>query len=372
MKFLILNTDYPEFLRSLYAQHPGLETKPYAEQMQARVGSLFGVADFYSSNLRKLGHEAWNIHANNEAMQRMWAREHGLKVPDLEWRFRWRRGFVPWVSRAQSQQWFYSILKAQIDHYRPDVVVNEAMNGVSTSFLREIKPQFKHLIGEHAATVLPETEDWSVYDLAISSFPPMVVWAREHGIQAELCRLGFEPRVLDRLKLNTTVFPISFVGSFHPVHSTRAEWLSILCKHFEVRVWAPHLDCLPNDSPIRSSYMGPAWGMEMYQILRNSKITLNHHGNVPPFANNMRLYEATGVGTLLLTDWKANLQEMFEPGREVAAYRSVEECIELIKHYLEHEEDRMTVAQAGQARTLRDHTYQNRMQQLVELVSRQL
>jgi len=25
MKFLILNTDYPEFLRWLYAQHPGLE-----------------------------------------------------------------------------------------------------------------------------------------------------------------------------------------------------------------------------------------------------------------------------------------------------------------------------------------------------------
>jgi len=25
MRFLILNTDYPDFLRWLYAQHPGLE-----------------------------------------------------------------------------------------------------------------------------------------------------------------------------------------------------------------------------------------------------------------------------------------------------------------------------------------------------------
>jgi len=35
MKFLILNTDYSEFLRWLYAQHPGLEQQSYEEQMRA-------------------------------------------------------------------------------------------------------------------------------------------------------------------------------------------------------------------------------------------------------------------------------------------------------------------------------------------------
>jgi len=34
MKFLILNTDYPEFLRWLYVQHPGLENQPYEERMR--------------------------------------------------------------------------------------------------------------------------------------------------------------------------------------------------------------------------------------------------------------------------------------------------------------------------------------------------
>ena len=63
MKFLIINTDYGAFLRWLYAQHPGLEQQPYEEQMRVRVESLFGVADFYSSNLRKLGHEAYGIYS---------------------------------------------------------------------------------------------------------------------------------------------------------------------------------------------------------------------------------------------------------------------------------------------------------------------
>lgn len=82
MKFLILDIDYPEFLCWLYAQHPGLAKQPYKEQMQARMESLFSVADFYSSNLRKLGHEAYDIHANNEFMQKAWAREHGIRVEE--------------------------------------------------------------------------------------------------------------------------------------------------------------------------------------------------------------------------------------------------------------------------------------------------
>lgn len=110
----------------------------------------------------------------------------------------------------------------------------------------------------------------------------------------------------------------------------------------------------------------------MYQILRNSQITLNHHGDIPPYANNCRLYEATGVGTLLITDWKTNLREMFEPGKEVIAYRSPEECAELIQCYLEHGDERKAVARAGQQRTLREHTYYQRMQELVEIIRKYL
>ena len=78
---------------------------------------------------------------------------------------------------------------------------------------------------------------------------------------------------------------------------------------------------------------------------------MNHHGDVPPYANNLALFEATGVGTLLITDWKQNLHEMFEPGKEVIAYRTREECAELIRYYLEHENEREEIARAGQRRT---------------------
>src|SRR6476646_2902327 len=80
MKFLIINTDYPAFLTSLYDQNPGLAERSFDEQMSVRNASLFGVADFYSRALRKQGHEAWDIHANNQMMQSAWAREHNVDV----------------------------------------------------------------------------------------------------------------------------------------------------------------------------------------------------------------------------------------------------------------------------------------------------
>jgi len=106
----------------------------------------------------------------------------------------------------------------------------------------------------------------------------------------------------------------------------------------------------------------------MYHVLNCSRITLNHHGDVLPYANNMRLFEATGVGTLLLTDWKENLGEMFAPGKEVVTYRTPEECAELIRYYLAHDAERQAIARAGQARTLREHTYEQRTKELIALV----
>jgi spore maturation protein CgeB len=82
----------------------------------------------------------------------------------------------------------------------------------------------------------------------------------------------------------------------------------------------------------------------------------------------MRLYESTGTGTLLVTDWKENLGEMFDVGKEVAAYRSTDDCIAQIRYHLEHPEARDLVAAAGQERTLREHTYRQRMEQLVSIV----
>jgi spore maturation protein CgeB len=111
----------------------------------------------------------------------------------------------------------------------------------------------------------------------------------------------------------------------------------------------------------------------MYRSLARSRITINRHINVAEnYANNMRLYEATGVGAMLLTDKKDNLGDLFEIGKEVVAYTSVDEAIELIQYYLEHSNEANEIALAGQRRTLSEHTYEHRMKELLPLLDRYL
>lgn len=388
MRFLILNADYPDFLRWLYAQHPGLQTQSYEEQLRVRAESLFGVADFYSSNLRKLGHEAWDIRVNNEFIQKAWAKEHGIRIEQrtlMEQRvesvllrsravfaktpLRYLKPIFRPILRSEDSLpvWFYNILAVQIKHYKPDVLLNQAMDCISSSFLKEMKPYVRLLVGQIAAP-LPAEEDWRCYDLVISSLDNFVDYFRRLGLASERHRLGFEPRVLDKLdQVIQKSITVSFVGSLSQAHTERRGILESLYRQVDLQVWGMVDQDL--STFVGKCYKGEAWGYDMYRILQNSKITLNHHGRwASCYANNLRLYEATGVGTLLVTDWKVNLHEMFEPGKEVVTYRTPEECVELVQYYLSHDVERESIAKAGQQRTLREHTYYQRMQELIAIL----
>ena len=72
----------------------------------------------------------------------------------------------------------------------------------------------------------------------------------------------------------------------------------------------------------------------MYQTLRRSKITLNSHIDIAEReAGNMRLFEATVVSAFLLTDFKEDLHTLFEPDREVAVWRSTDDCLDVISRF---------------------------------------
>ena len=373
MRVLILDTDYPAFLDWIYAENPALHKKPFDEQQRVHTEACFGLAGFCAGNLRVLGHDAQDIHVNNEVMQKQWAREHGLKVDfDGGWEFRLRRGIVPWVSRNHVRQWFYEILAAQIRQYKPDVILNLAMDAISSAFLQEMKSYTRLLVGQIAAA-LPKKENWGVYDLVISSLPNFVEHFRSMGVRSEFNRLAFEPSVLHALKNQKKNILVSFVGSFTSVHSKRDQLLERLCSTLPINIWGIGTERLPPDSLIRSCYLGAVWGIRMFSVLAASKIVINYHSDIAQsYANNMRLFEATGTGALLVTDLKENLHEMFEPGKEVIAYRSIDECVELVRYYLGHEDEREAIAAAGQRRTLQSHTYIQRMQDLSAILVKYL
>jgi ketosteroid isomerase-like protein len=77
VRVLIVDTYYAAFVAAHYAARPGLAARPYEEQLASLMAERFGTAAAYSHHLRALGHEAVEVIASCEPLQRAWAREHG-------------------------------------------------------------------------------------------------------------------------------------------------------------------------------------------------------------------------------------------------------------------------------------------------------
>ena len=210
----------------------------------------------------------------------------------------------------------------------------------------------------------------SGYDLILSSLPNQVEWFRSKGVKSKYFKLGFEESILKKLTKNPESYEVTHVGSYGKLHQERNDLLETVAKEVDIKFWGFNTGGLLSGSEILKNYQGEAWGLEMYNILFNSKMTITKHitSVAENYANNMTLYEATGVGALLFVDKKQNLGNIFDLDKEVVAYDSATDLVEKIKYFKNHEQERQKIAIAGQKRTLLDHTYKQRMLELLEIV----
>jgi spore maturation protein CgeB len=350
VRVLIIDSCYQAFLDAHYARGPGLASQPYEEQWRSLMRTFFGTSDAYSHYLGELGHTATEVVLNCEPMQQAWLREHGAGA-----------------SLANEE-----VLLLQARVFEPDVVYVQNLHLLTDGTLEALR-EIAGFVAGQIASKAPPAERLRRFDLILTSFPHYVDEFRRQGVRAEYLRIGFDPRVLDALGPPTPpTRDVVFVGALNALRHRRGNrLLTRAAGRLPVEFWGYDLRGQPPWSPIRRRYQGEAWGLEMYGLLRSARIVLNRHiAEAGRFANNMRLYEATGVGALLLTDAKENVGDLFVEGREVVAYESVDDLVERAQHLLAHEEERAAIAAAGQARTLRDHTYAVRMAELAEILER--
>jgi spore maturation protein CgeB len=82
-----------------------------------------------------------------------------------------------------------------------------------------------------------------------------------------------------------------------------------------------------------------------------------------------RNFEVPGCGGFLLTDNADNLEDYYLENKEIVCFEGNDDLIEKIKYYLEHEEERIKIAQSGYERTLHEHTYVHRFNQIFEQIN---
>jgi hypothetical protein len=97
---------------------------------------------------------------------------------------------------------------------------------------------------------------------------------------------------------------------------------------------------------------------EMSRLYGHAKIVINASigGDV-----NMRVFEATVAGAMLITDRVANgLDQLLIEGEHYAGYDSASEAVDVIARYLDDHPGRTRIATAGQQHVLAHHTYVQR------------
>jgi hypothetical protein len=264
------------------------------------------------------------------------------------------------------------ILLAQIEDFKPDLVLNQDSFHVDTGLMRRIKSIGNPILIGQVGIEPSRGEDWTIYDLMISQLSATVSFFRGLGVPAEVNHLAFEPAILDALPAAPAPeIDVSFVGTVSPDHRQRIALLEAVAGRYDLKLFGNPPQALGAASPLHRCFQGEVWGADMYQALRRSKITLNSHIDMAGReAGNMRLFEATGAGAFLLTDFKDNLATLFAPDREVAVWRSVDDCLAAIGRALQDEPGRAAIAHAGHARTMAQHTYRHRASEILGFVER--
>jgi glycosyltransferase involved in cell wall biosynthesis/spore maturation protein CgeB len=137
----------------------------------------------------------------------------------------------------------------------------------------------------------------------------------------------------------------------------------------------PHLPPVELDLP-PSAFSWRTPNSEFARLANRSRavLTLHRDFSTSPGAPTTaatpgpRLFEVALAGGFQLVDGSLpEVARYFVPGEEIAVFHGTADCVEKLRHYLTHPEERVRMARAAQERALREHTYSNRVATILEL-----
>jgi spore maturation protein CgeB len=402
---------------SLYNLHPGLALRSFAEQQKQLFDQAYMYSNTFSKEMRKLGHWAEEIVYDVKPLQKMWMQEQGLKFDETHW---CSQTVLAQLKFYQPEILFFqdihalpyelkSSLKKEIPSIKK-IIIFRGFPGVDHKLFKEL----------------------ALADLLLVGSPILFEKCRLQGLKPHLIYHYFDEAILSSLSSNwNKSIDFSFMGSSgygHLAHRDRYQTLVTLLEKTNIELWvdeprtkksfkgaiakairlcfdfcspsflealnktemcpaklaklideslslraSKEKDFKPPGKPLSKLFpnrcQGPLFGLDMFQKLRESKIVFNKH-SIPAqgSVDNMRMFQATGVGSCLLTDTGYNMGDLFDPDREVITYSSLEECIEKWNYLLSHDSVREEVAMAGHKRTLKDHSAKMRCAQINELI----
>ncbi len=107
---------------------------------------------------------------------------------------------------------------------------------------------------------------------------------------------------------------------------------------------------------------------EMPFVFMNAKINLNITLKSIKTGIPLRVMDIMGCGGFLISNYQQELFEYFTPDKEFVYYADYGDLMEKTAFYLEHDDLRQAIAQAGCKNIRENHTYEKRLSAILEVI----
>lgn len=120
-------------------------------------------------------------------------------------------------------------------------------------------------------------------------------------------------------------------------------------------------------SPLRAKYPGIRVAeTEKAKAFQAAKIVVNTMTHKEVAGVNARTFEAAGCGAFQIADFRPAMLDLFKPDEEIVLFHTRDELKEKVDYYLQRPEARKRIAEAGYRRAHADHTYRQRLEQVIK------
>lgn len=370
MKLVRISSIPPKLVASIYQEFETKLPSSYEDGYQLYFNRFIAISDAITHELNQVeGFSATEIVFNHELLQKAWMKQF----------------------KSLEEKNPLEIVRHQLDFYQPDVIlVNTGL--FEESDIRAIAPATCFIMAWDGF-VTPLLQKNKPYDLILTCLDTIQQKYQTIGTPSEILHFAFDPRVLDFVSIEKTEF-CTFSGSISPVHLSRQDLLYRLTKApIDFHLYLGNYDTgynpfsrtilreiLQNKNilnlfkvvQLQAKNNTGGWGIDMYQILARSIATLNFHGDEVKRACNIRLFEATGLNTCLVTDDLPGLSDFYEKDKEVVAFSGIDDLIDKLIYLEKNPQHAKQIGEAGKQKVFAQHLWKHRVQELISIIHKHI
>jgi len=158
---------------------------------------------------------------------------------------------------------------------------------------------------------------------------------------------------------------VAFIGNGNSEH--RQAVLRALARNYHLQIRGPGWRQAP---PGLQVVGGPVYGRAYARAVGGAAVSLGASSlaaQVSQVASaSNRMWKVMGCGGFYLGEWVEGIETLAHDGVHCVWYRTPENAVDLVRHYLDYPDERKKIAAAGRRHALEHHTYAHRVRLLLE------